>query len=361
MPRPPEAAEPPALALGALAHALEDVPGDAWLLMFLDLVDKAEQADPSDQLVSLLHAAVASAPAADAEVARNVLRTFETGLRAELKGGQPLSTSNRQRPQVLVVVPKPLEHIAVQAVFECEDEEPRLFDSRIRYRYFPHPDKQGVMITLVCMQEEGNLLAANVVRDYVSAFGRPDLAVLCGMALGVREDKVPVGDVVVAREVWDTGPRRITHDLERTRLRAHQVPGPLRNDINDHCSGATAEILAAFDAARERVGEMLFLPDVVKDRSFRPKFHPAVVLSADELIEDESGPKRAEVHDRAYAYEMEGAGFAAACDHLNSDWTVVRGVADHGAPYRNKDWQGTATLAAAAFVRTFLAHSWTRA
>lgn len=68
---------------------------------------------------------------------------------------------------------------------------------------------------------------------------------------------------------------------------------------------------------------------------------------------------RTDLHDRIYALEMEGAGFAATCHHVGIDWAVVRGVADRGEEQRSKAWQPVATAAAAGFVGSFLASAWT--
>jgi nucleoside phosphorylase len=230
----------------------------------------------------------------------------------------------------------------------------------VRYQRFGlgAPSLRAVTVTLVCMQEAGNLLAANVVRDYVGAFGRPDLAVLCGMAMGTTKD-VTSGDVVISKQVFDYGPRRVTLDEERSRFESYRVRATLLHDLRNHRNSHDDAVQATFRESVRRLDTAdVHVPSEVRAGTFTPRFHAGVILSGDELVEDESGAERARAHDRAYALEMEGAGFCATCDHLGSDWFVIRGVADHGEANRDKSWQAAATAAAASFVRTFLLSSW---
>jgi nucleoside phosphorylase len=77
-----------------------------------------------------------------------------------------------------------------------------------------------------------------------------------------------------------------------------------------------------------------------------------VILAGGKLLEDGSLPKmRKTFHDRTRAAEMEGGGFAAACNEFSWRWMVFRGIADFGEPERVKGWQFPATVAAALVVR----------
>jgi nucleoside phosphorylase len=80
-----------------------------------------------------------------------------------------------------------------------------------------------------------------------------------------------------------------------------------------------------------------------------------VILAGGKLLEDGSLPRRAdEAHARIMAAEMDGAGFAAACEQQRRPWVVVRGIADYGEPDRRKHWQYPATFVAARYVRDAL-------
>lgn len=356
-----EIVEPPDIAVSAIARALREVKNrdeEAWLIVFLDLLDKAGRAEPHEHLLAAVQAALASAPADDKQIAREATLEFERAYRREGKSGAPLKPAHRAEREVLLVIPKRREREACAAAFDATSAEPQAFDSHVRYRRFPLPDKEQVVVTMVCLQEAGNLPASHVIRDYISAFGRPDLAVLCGMAMGTT-DEISTGDVVVASDILDYQPRRVTAEGSRSRFRMYSPPSPLWEDLKEHGdSGQVLAIQKFHEVIEGMVEQTVELPPEVADASFEPKYHLGVILAGEELVEDDSGEERASIHDRAYALEMESAGFAATCHHMRLDWGVVRGVADFGAPDRGKGWQSVATIAAATFVRTFLEKNW---
>jgi nucleoside phosphorylase len=362
----PEIVEPPDYAVGGLCRVLAEIAADhpeMWLHVFLDLLDKAKLADPSEPLAFSLRAALVSAPNEEIrDAAEAELRDFEAMLRNELKRGTRPQPEPRGDPEILIVVPKEVERRACAAVFECEGVEPRPFDTHVHYRRFPlaldgHPDGRMV-ITLVCLHEAGNLRTVNVVRDYVAAFGRPHLAVLCGMAMGTNPEKTKLGDIVIAQDVFDTGPRRVTPAGTQTRFRPYGVRSPLREALLEYADSGKPEILAELDHRRAAIEKAVGIPKPATKNGYCPAIRSGVILAGDTLVEDSEQAKELALHDQAYALEMEGAGFAATFSHLNSDWMVVRGLADFGEADRDKAWQGFATGAAASFVRSFLTKSW---
>jgi nucleoside phosphorylase len=356
-----ERRDPPLYAVGALSRVLDDIARDhptAWLLVLFDLLDKARLCEPSHELNFLVRAAIASAPNDDARsAALTQIDRFERSLRSQLRVGPPVER-DADRLEVLVVVPKRIERLAFDATFDLKAElVPRAFDSHVRFRRF---DLEGAtagraVCTVVCLQEAGNLLAANVVRDAVSAFGRPDLAVLCGMAMSTDTDLGP-GHVVVAEAVHDYAPRRVTDTGYESRFRHPSVPRWLLQDLRQHVD-VGRELYAQRLAQACARGRLQADVDV-QDPPDPPKVKVGVVLSGEELVEDGSGPERAAIHDRIMALEMEGAGFADACEHVGVPWFVVRGLADAGEPKRSKAWQWTAAAAAASFTHSFVMKGW---
>lgn len=358
-----ERRDPPLYAVGALSRVLDDVARDhptAWLLVLLDLLDKARLCEPSHELNFIVRAAIASAPVDDARsAALTQIDRFERSVRSQLRDGPPVER-DPERLEVLIVVPKRIERLALDTTFDLKaDLVPRAFDSHVRFRRF---DLEGAaagpaVCTVVCLQEAGNLHAANVVRDAVSAFGRPDLAVLCGMAMSTHAD-LKVGHVVVADAVHDYAPRRVTDTGHVSRFRHPSVPRWLLEDLRHHVDVGRALYAQRLEDACAR-GRVQAEPDVVvQDPPDPPTVKVGVVLSGEELVEDGSGPERAAVHDRIMALEMEGAGFADACEHVGIPWFVVRGLADAGEPERSKAWQWTAAAAAASFAHSFVMKGW---
>lgn len=358
-----ESHEPAEFATGAIARSFRDVISsaksrEAWLLVFADLLDKIRQAEPRPELLYLLHAAVASAPNEEQrKAAKSEVTTFEAELRGRLKDGTSIRPLTREGLEVLIVVPKSVERKAIDAVFEIEDLAARALDSRVRYRRFEFPGAASVMVTVVCAQEAGNLIASNIVRDYVSALGRPDLAVLCGMAMGLS-DEISVGSVVIANQVFDYEPQRLSPDGGVSRFDAFRIKQTTDADARHTVDAQSDRILQRLVKARDRLVAAGVSPgDLPVDRpATRMTF--GVTLSGDKLVENDERPSLASLHDRSYALEMEGAGFAVACHRLDCEWLVVRGIADHGEQDRDKTAQLSAALGAASFVRVLLETEW---
>jgi hypothetical protein len=117
----------------------------------------------------------------------------------------------------------------------------------------------------------------------------------------------------------------------------------------------------------EKLG-LVLPPDGAARR--RPRLKGGVVLSDESKDETTSLDERAlRVHGDACALEMEGYGFALACESARkTPWLVFRGIADFGMAglrrltepgpdaeeSRPKDWQLTATLAAGSAMLTWV-------
>ena len=84
-------------------------------------------------------------------------------------------------------------------------------------------------------------------------------------------------------------------------------------------------------------------------------YRPGLIQAGERVKKDGSLPKNArEFHDKLYAVEMEGSGFAQSCLTAGLDWMVVRGIADHGDPRKRDKKQTLAAVAAACLLRQFL-------
>jgi nucleoside phosphorylase len=187
------------------------------------------------------------------------------------------------------------------------------------------------------------------LRDEVST----KAAVLVGMAAGVP-DKTSLGDVVVAETVYEyefarmgkSGPSFAPrpYPVEDKFIRDIELfPGLFRQWTTD-CRDVVRESERA-----EFAGSKLKKKDL---ESWYPELMRGVILAGGKLLEDGSLPKmRKTFHDRTRAAEMEGGGFAAACNEFSWRWMVFRGIADFGEPERVKGWQFPATVAAALVVR----------
>jgi nucleoside phosphorylase len=94
------------------------------------------------------------------------------------------------------------------------------------------------------------------------------------------------------------------------------------------------------------------------EAKWTPSFDEGVILAGEKLIGDGSlPPMREEYHDKVRAGEMEGSGFARACEEYGIPWLVFRGISDFGDPEGSetrKEWKAAAALASATAVVHFL-------
>jgi nucleoside phosphorylase len=262
--------------------------------------------------------------------------------------------SSLEPVDVMILAIKPPELDACLAVFGVPAHElPTPLGATGLCGWFVRSDNARVLITMT--GAAGNVNTAMVMSS-VFKLVKPRLAMLVGMAAGL-EDKVRCGDVVVAEEVLAYEFARMTEDGPMYQQRAQVVKRELI---------ASAELLPRLagtwaDQCRDLVREAIRprdegLPSEREIKEWYPQVHRGVVLAGARLLEDGSLPKlREDLHDRVRAAEMEGAGFAAACEEGDRvPWMVIRGIADYGNPERTKGWQYASSVAAAMFAREAL-------
>ena len=198
----------------------------------------------------------------------------------------------------------------------------------------------------------GNTQTA-VCLSAISTKLEPRCAVLVGMAGG--PDDEALGDVVLAESVMDYEFQ--TLEVGRAIYSPNTVPVPekylaplmttmTRVDFSAACNQAINNLQSEWWDHSE---------SVIDSTDWAPKFRRGVIAAGAKLIEDNSIESlKGKLHGRIKAVEMEGAGFAAACVQLDWPWLVLRGICDHGAPERSKDWQFHASFAAGTALRIFL-------
>jgi nucleoside phosphorylase len=90
------------------------------------------------------------------------------------------------------------------------------------------------------------------------------------------------------------------------------------------------------------------------DIDVNTEYKSGLVQAGDRLKRDGSLPQTWRTsHDKLYAVEMEGGGFAQACESDDHEWMVFRGISDFGDPEKRDKKQAVAAVAAAALVRQF--------
>jgi nucleoside phosphorylase len=217
-------------------------------------------------------------------------------------------------------------------------------------------------IVITKVGEAGNDTMAAFLSTVFSAYSAR-LCCLVGMAAG-NDQEAALGDVVFGREIVDFKRKIVTALGEDLDPRPLSPGSELIRDV----SFLRPEFLKWHALVREVISrttsdhEGINLPPNFDPAAFRPKFLLKRLLAADELIEDDSIPRRAAVAGpprRTAGAEMEGAGFAIGCEEWGTQWLVMRGIADFGRKEgadRPKTWQFVSTVAAAMCLRLWLEH-----
>jgi adenosylhomocysteine nucleosidase len=322
------------------------------------------QADNCTGLVEDLLSRLRSDAPGVAQIVASVLRSLgnETGreLGEQLAGqlghydGGTLLPTTRREVDVVILAVKPVELTACLAAFEVpEDSMPSTLGTSGLCAWFA--DRDGLRYAIAMVGTAGNVESALVLgglRETLST----SCAVLVGMAAGVRGD-VNLGDVVVAEQVVAYEFARMVEGGAIYQPRFYNVQERrIRNATQIH--RVRPNWSEGVRVGASHLSTLDLWPEDEEERldSWLPHVHRAAILAGGRLIEDGSLPAFArDIHGRARAAEMEGAGFAAACDEASWPWFVVRGIADYGEPRRRKHWQLPATYGAAKYVRDALA------
>ncbi|MBI5674420.1 MAG: hypothetical protein HZC48_01165 [Nitrospirae bacterium] len=186
-----------------------------------------------------------------------------------------------------------------------------------------------------------------------------------GMGAGL-EDKVNLGDVVVATTVWDISSRRLEPDGPKKRPDPFKL-GPV---LSRHIEYFDPEQLRWKELLHSCMPRLAMYSEIPKvEPSWTPSFHSNNILSGPDLVADGSIKSLIyEYDEKARLYEMEASGFASTCDELGVLWLVFKGISDFGDP-NSKDtlngdiklrkiWQPLASLSAATAAIKFLENNY---
>lgn len=265
---------------------------------------------------------------------------------------QAQSASAPRAVDVIVLAVKEVELIACLRAFGvASGSRPSVMPGGLEV-YFLESD--GLSIALAWVGTDGNVESAMKSAALFAILGAR-LAVLVGMAAGVV-GKMELGDVAVSEAVWAADFEVLKKKGSIPKPKTYPVAGRVLTGLTamrniDPFWGARVSDEVRKWATLEP--ELCTLPEDLPE-DWRPKFKTGVIFAGSRIVQDGSLPrKRQEQHERLIAAEMEGAGFAAACDERRAslDWVVIRGVADFGKTPRPKDWQFVSTYAAAALLR----------
>jgi nucleoside phosphorylase len=293
------------------------------------------------------------------------------------------------------------EYVAAQAFLDDKHEGPEYVSPSDNNDYtLGKVGRHNVVIAVLPDGEYGTASAAIVARDMLHSFPNVRIGLMVGIGGGAptRQHDIRLGDIVVSAPrdgnggvfQYDFG-KTIQDQSFRTTGFLNQPPTVLRTAINGLKAQYESEehqLEAAINSVLEkkaRLRKKYKRPDQSNDRLYqseiihppndvtgcatvcgdnpsklilRPErgenednleIHYGLIASANQLMKDARVRDRLAVEKDVLCFEMEAAGLMNHFPCL-----VIRGICDYSDSHKNKEWQGYAAMAAAAYAKDLL-------
>ena len=179
-----------------------------------------------------------------------------------------------------------------------------------------------------CISEQGENRSQQTCQALVNAL-QPRLRAIIGVgiAFGVDENKQNIGDVLIAKSVYDY---ELVRQGSRQEARGESYP----------CSGSLRQLLNHMDQIRKTSDESC---------AWWPKLHFGTLLSGNKLVDDrEFRDNLMKMATNVVGGEMEGLGIYHAVENKNPkiEWIIVKAICDWGANKNNPRKEDDQKLAA---------------
>lgn len=293
------------------------------------------------------------------------------------------------------------ELVAAQAFLDEKHEGPEYVSDKDDNDYtLGKIGKHNVVIAVLPGGEYGIASAASVARDMLHSFPNIRLGLMVGIGGGApsKTHDIRLGDIVVGSPCdgnssvfqYDFG-KVIQDQSFQTTGFLNQPPRVLRTAVNGLKAQYEADGHQLENAInnilekKPRLRKSYIRPGISTDRLYQSRFihpqndgascaatcgnDPSNLVSRPERTEEEDNPaihygliasanqlmKDASVRDKLAAeknilcFEMEAAGLMN-----NFPCLVIRGICDYSDSHKNKEWQGYAAMAAAAYAKDLL-------
>ena len=251
---------------------------------------------------------------------------------------------------ILTIIPN--EHRAVSDVFAL-DGRPLITSHGRRFSEGTVASRHaGRELSLVESSAVDAMAISTVgaVRDLLQHYS-PMAIFLVGIAAGIR-DEVSLGDVVIARGVYNYDPGRLVPSEEQPRHDRLDTPKEVYYNFHYYepaSTGFAARAQELFDGL-----EPARRPKRTKKNNPKVVSRNVVIASGSQLIRDGRFLQdlRSRHDERLIAADQESYAFADACGGLW--WGVIRGISDYGDPDKSDNWQYVAAANAALCLRDFI-------
>ena len=293
------------------------------------------------------------------------------------------------------------EFVAAQAFLDEKHEQPEAVSSNDNNNYtLGRIGKHNVVIAVLPDGEYGLTTAAGVARDMVHSFPNIRIGLMVGIAGGApsKRHDIRLGDVVVGAPrdgeggvfQFDFGKTIQDQAFEYTRF-LDQPPTVLRaavsgvkaqyemtgHDIEEaintilqkyprlqrkykrpsidrlyqagvtHPSEGEASLSNCAEVCVDE-SSLIYRPKRTEDED-NPAIHYGLIASSNQLMKDAIVRDRLVGKKDVLCFETEAAGLVNHFPCL-----IIRGICDYSDTHKNKDWQGYAAMAAAAYAKDLL-------
>ena len=293
------------------------------------------------------------------------------------------------------------EYVAAQAFLDEKHEGPAFVSPNDNNVYtLGRVGNHNVAIAVLPEGEYGLVAAASVARDMVHTFPNIRIGLMVGVGGGApsRRHDVRLGDIVVSAPrdgkgglfQYDYGKTIQGRKFQTTGF-LNQPPALLRGAVSDiraqyeleghHLEEAINGILEKKPKLRKKYkrpdasSDKLYRSDVVHpsasgaacaevcgqdpsklisrpertEEDDNPAVHYGLIASANQLMKDALIRDQLAAEKDVLCFEMEAAGLMNQFPCL-----VIRGICDYSDSHKNKEWQGYAAMAAAAYAKDLL-------
>jgi nucleoside phosphorylase len=293
------------------------------------------------------------------------------------------------------------EYVAAQAFLDEKHDRPECVSPNDNNIYtLGRVGKHKVVIAVLPDGEYGIAAAAGVARDILHSFPNIRIGLIVGIGGGApsRKHDIRLGDIVVSAPrdgkggvfQYDFG-KTIQDQTFRTTGFLNQPPMLLRTAVSDikaeyEVEGHQLEdsingVLERKPRLRKkykrpnRSSDRLYQSEYIhpqndesgclaacgKDPSYQilraertsgddnPAIHYGLIASANQLMKDALVRDKLAAEKDILCFEMEAAGLMNQFPCL-----VIRGICDYSDTHKNKEWQGYAAMAAAAYAKDLL-------
>jgi nucleoside phosphorylase len=293
------------------------------------------------------------------------------------------------------------EYVAARAFLDEEHEGPEHVSTNDNNDYtLSKIGKHNVVIAVLPDGEYGIASAAIVARDMLHSFPNVRIGLMVGVGGGVssRQHDIRLGDIVVSTPRDGKG-GVFQHDFGKNiQDRSFRLTGFLNQPptiLRTAVSGLKARYESEGNRLEEAINTILQKkpkmqkkykrPDPSSDRLYQnevihppdtesacavacgddpsklisrpergedddsPAIHYGLVASANQLMKDAVARDRLAAEMDVLCFEMEAAGLMNHFPCL-----VIRGICDYSDSHKNKEWQGYAAMAAAAYAKDLL-------